>query len=1148
MKEEILTTYWSFGAKVERMNCTHQKVPEYWTEQRRIILKGLAEKAKSLSELYEFSVDALYGSTRIPGWSRLVSHSIREIGNRLPDVFLSEKFERSSPEKNLEKVLDSWRAANLDPHVTIVEKLNSLGTISKVEIPISTLEDTRQLLVNWQKSLDGSNRKARRFIRTLSTGTPQHINTTEASIGAWLMVLKWSVKQAHDAGRSDAEADLALFRTNFEIFENHLFSILSRFFNTIKHIDAALLHLNEEKLDQLLGLILLPQHQVYFFENLKDPCLLKPLVDKGFFKNPPISSFENSFSVWPPVSYLIKVASAESAISSSVIKELPKITNPYICDSIAKVCLNLPSEYANQHTKRIVDWYSLRFYVEMPELVTLLVLKFCSDKFFDSALKILKAWLKLSLSPNFKQRAFSDERILESAMGEYSFGGMLQKCIPVLLNEKPSETILLLVSIFHDAICIVDKEVESASKYDWTKLWWRDVSKEFPSWNHAELSNLAVFLRNLLVDVLDRNILSMIQVLAFIQNRPNNIFRRLELYLISRFPKNCIDCTTAWLVETKFMRDDDIQTEYRHALRAGFVQLCDKDQNLILSAIQDGPDLDKYKSWQIHTIEGLPTLENEEEYRHEWKNRWLAVLSSDPQKNNIDLDEDSELERIEWSTEEPILNFVDKDVLSIICEIKNCISTKGENYGMDWSIREALLDATEKNPIQFISNLESFSSLGSYYLAGIVSGFSKALRAMPGRLWNERELLSQFRQLILIGTGKGDEELKFEIIRLLQQQLEKNKNGFSLENQSLIWSIIDICGREFNSIPRVEISDDEDFDIFTVAFNDFSSMVVNCAIVFTKWQWRCCRKKNIKSSKRGISLRNRQFLERALRKNSKVLNSVFAVQFVNLCVMDKLWATELAGKIFEPMISIESDATKSFITYVSWNSPRAATYQLLKDSYQKCSIVLRSDVLDTSSAAKSTAYRRFAGHLIQFFAHDVLSLDDILKLLPLEDSVLRPIAMEVAGEILEVTKTELSSTMQGRMILLWDTLTIVDEPNNLEIFASWFESGTLPASWSLLTLRNCLRNSNEWNMMKGRPDQLIYQLSKRFADDPETTLVCLHRIAEITKLNWLPIEWVSNYKSALVTAKNSASERQMKLADDLLDLLGQKGFMDFQTL
>lgn len=107
-----------------------QRNASYWTEMRKAIFVSLRVRGESLSELYEFAVETLYADEYVPGWSRLVAHSIREICNRLPDVFLQETIVRLKPEKDLPRILDLWRASHLDPNSALIQDFNHLDDLS----------------------------------------------------------------------------------------------------------------------------------------------------------------------------------------------------------------------------------------------------------------------------------------------------------------------------------------------------------------------------------------------------------------------------------------------------------------------------------------------------------------------------------------------------------------------------------------------------------------------------------------------------------------------------------------------------------------------------------------------------------------------------------------------------------------------------------------------------------------------------------------------------------------------------------------------------------------------------------------------------------------------------------------------------------
>src|ERR1700733_3576902 len=58
---------------------------DHWTRNRQELLEWLSKTSPSLAELYQGAVDILFGRP-VAGFSRFVSHAVREIRNRLPSI------------------------------------------------------------------------------------------------------------------------------------------------------------------------------------------------------------------------------------------------------------------------------------------------------------------------------------------------------------------------------------------------------------------------------------------------------------------------------------------------------------------------------------------------------------------------------------------------------------------------------------------------------------------------------------------------------------------------------------------------------------------------------------------------------------------------------------------------------------------------------------------------------------------------------------------------------------------------------------------------------------------------------------------------------------------------------------------------------
>jgi hypothetical protein len=80
-----------------------------WTPDRLELKAWLTRNAPSLAELYEGAV-YLFFERRIPGYTRLVAHALREIANRLPDAISgSASSKRLDYKSRLDALLEQWK-------------------------------------------------------------------------------------------------------------------------------------------------------------------------------------------------------------------------------------------------------------------------------------------------------------------------------------------------------------------------------------------------------------------------------------------------------------------------------------------------------------------------------------------------------------------------------------------------------------------------------------------------------------------------------------------------------------------------------------------------------------------------------------------------------------------------------------------------------------------------------------------------------------------------------------------------------------------------------------------------------------------------------------------------------------------------------
>lgn len=214
----------------------------YWSQDRAELYSWFQRNAPSLGELYLGSVVMLYGYS-LPGRIRFVSHAVREIRNRLPDVIsgvknapvvqyvneldeISKEFEKSG--FSLDGSFPSAVTVSETPSTNDI--LITRRLFKRISVLIKHHVDARE------KPFDAAKR--------LFLGTdPENVHlgdTLRPVLKQWLKVTDWFMKKTHEPRVIDREVDFKMFQNQFELFEATLSALIKGFFSTVEELDEIL--------------------------------------------------------------------------------------------------------------------------------------------------------------------------------------------------------------------------------------------------------------------------------------------------------------------------------------------------------------------------------------------------------------------------------------------------------------------------------------------------------------------------------------------------------------------------------------------------------------------------------------------------------------------------------------------------------------------------------------------------------------------------------------------------------------------------------------------------------------------------------------------------------------------------------------------
>ena len=215
-----------------------------WTPARIELLAWLRRNAPSLAELYDGSVQLIYVSP-VPGRVRFISHAVREIRNRLPDVIAGSQEGIQLQYKNrLDELSELWVLGGLPTDGSLP---TSIATGVSMNPGTPDIPVDRRLFSRIAKLIGDHNATRMKpedaAIRLFAGAAPENLHSRDSLrpvVREWLDITDWFMGKAHDSGQVDADCDSTELRRNFEFFETILAALVRGFFTTAEELDAIL--------------------------------------------------------------------------------------------------------------------------------------------------------------------------------------------------------------------------------------------------------------------------------------------------------------------------------------------------------------------------------------------------------------------------------------------------------------------------------------------------------------------------------------------------------------------------------------------------------------------------------------------------------------------------------------------------------------------------------------------------------------------------------------------------------------------------------------------------------------------------------------------------------------------------------------------
>lgn len=1098
------------------------------------------------------------------------AQSIRELANLIPRF--KEGIILPEPTNKLESVLNkaNWNALRLLIGVQVSKPIpQDIETVIESVASILNRSNNSDIIAD---QLVGSHPDRSELPAYLQKGF----------VKEWVRLQRWFTSLSHypDVKNSTELVSDNEFEKNFLFFEDLLYRTICHipFFQPLPEIDK-LLKLErptQEDVQSLARIISHPKQKEYFFNQCSNPEWISPLNKSGAFSRPQEPLRENGgvmFVPWPESKYLARMASQKPKEVFDIVQGLESDNQTVLYDFVdcaLKSPLNIAIKYVDLVDRK--KWLNSPYSLSLPNQVAELMEMLAEGGRVKEALRLARVLFNLQVDPPIKTSEDESDplyRIQRDARpyyDEWNFSEIIKRKSSTLVKADPVGAFGLFSSILRQAIELEGKvNKEEDSFYEYSHIWRPNLEQ---SRNTSTDSKNCLLTRiiELIKEYKDED--DILQGFLGVIQKHNKyaLFRRVEMYLynlrLDLFQKEAEEI----LADKKVIVSYNLRREYLPLLASRFDSLSDEAKEKIMEAIKVGPNFTKSEHMSEEQFVAI---------QEDWYGLYVAnikdFLPSDMVKKYEDIvarrgeikDHDGEIKTWEGGNESPItvedfivLNHADAiDFLNKYKSPDDFTSHHGV-YGLGSVFAKAVNEQPEK--YVDITKLFLKDSLRPVYVYHFISGIKDAMRNNKDFDWVP--VIEFFYDLVV--THKEDDQLAeanpheqdWKSVKMSTADLLGTVLGGGLKNEipiSLrpkVWDILKVLGNDPD--PTKEYEEKQlatTFDPIGVAVNSIRGEAINAMVNYGLWVIRLNT-----SSEPHMTPELAEELNNHLDTHvdsSLAVRSVYGRRIPNLIFLSKEWVKNKKDEIF-PDKSSPDQFKAAFVALIS-NQVYSDVFNLLKDKYSAAIALLDSE--------KDTKYRsvdineRLPHHLIIIYInypeHDDL-IDNFFLNAPV---TARAQAIGFVGrnalsdiQAFEKDKYKLA---KNRLITLWqrrikaqkDALTTSEE---LKEFGWWFENSPFDKKVTISLMLETL------DATKGEIDgayQIVETLEGYVPDFPLESIKILKLLVNAEKDYEISYK-MDSYKAIIRKAKESGDSIAADVADEVINDLGAKGFIDLRNL
>lgn len=924
----------------------------------------------------------------------------------------------------------------------------------------------------------------------------------------------------------------------------------------------------------------------YFFDSLKNPEWLGPLAELGWFRNPPAPIQDPirrtmAFPIWPESRFLARMSEipeAKAAVSA-IAQAIPETSNVRVHEDLVDIALNLrPADSASLAAKA-EEWLLRPYLVGLPEKLADLVVHLAEGGQGKPALALARSLLHVSasdLAQVEREASFSPE--VRARFDDWHYERVLEKCVPVLADWVGVAAFDLFSEVLESAVGLARSAGETPPPEDYSYIW-RPAIEDHPQNGPHGIKGLLVTAVRDAGERLARADSSVVkQLVEKLDKLPWKIFHRIALHLLRLFPESTRSEVMAHLVDKSRFDDVTVRHEYYLLEQAAFARLSAEEQETILGWVDQGPDLEAYRTWRTENQGTEPPEEDVQRYKSTWQRDRLypvaASLVGERKRSYDDLirqlgepeDPDFHLMRkmTSWvgpTSPKSLEELQSMDLDSLISELKTWQPAESRWMGPSREgLGRDLTSVIAASPERFVAQARRFQELDPTYVRAFFHALEQAVKANHKIEWQHplelaawvvdqpREIPDRVPEYPGLDTGWV--WTRKAIADLLVVALGASDAAIPIRFHQLVWTVL----KPLTDDPDPD-SEGDSSDPATASLNTVRGQAMHALVQFGLW---LRRPREDPEAEQALNLLPKvvEALDQHLdpeQDRSATVRSVYGYRFPWLLVIDEAWASGQVTRVFP------SEPEWEKLRYAAWDA-----YVVFCPPYDKVFDVLRAEYgreVDrlTEPALEGHRYdprQRLAEHILTFFWRGKTSLEDeasvISRFFEKAPPTLRAHAITFVGHSLRSTQEELEPILVERLTKLWEKRLEAarsagspeDFVEEIAAFGWWFASGKFGDDWAIRQLREVLEFSQ-----KVEPDHVVVErLAELAPSRPLDAVQCLDAIARGDLEGWAPYGWKEPATEIIRIALETGDPKVRVAAEGLIDHLVRRGHRAFAEI